>query len=572
MNSSYNVQFDGNTKGRNSWKFVCEYLYTPTLKKSRWVKPDGTKTFTWQHKKNISDVKWENGVGGQPILLYNQFALESAKKEDKINLVEGEKDVDTLTKHGRFAVCSPHGAGKDKWDSAFNEVFRGRNVVVVPDNDRIGRETGQAIALSLHAVAKSVKVIDLTAEWEDLKEHGDITDVFEMMGKSSEIFDTLDKLVDNTAEFKPDKTQAHSTDNEGERTQKSLRIMSAPELHRAELPPTEYLIDKFLPVGTSILGGSPKGGKSWFVYYAGLMIARGEPFLERKTTQAGVLYLSFEDKFIRLQERMFKLLDNSPPPPWFYVSTEIVTLEDGLLDLLDGTIKQHPEIKLVIIDIFQKIRGAGERSERWYERDYRQAGMVKEFADKKGISVFIVTHTNKFSDKTDPFNELTGTTGISGAMDTMFVLKRPRGSKEATLYMTGRDVEDDELLICLNDETCQWELIGTAEDIAEQEALDNYQTSFIPKTIKAVLDESVDKRWTGSAKNLLEAGERIYKVPLASSSQNLSKQLAKMKDLLYEQDRIVYTISPNGNAGNWHHFRCTPEEDEEDNTDEVPEF
>jgi hypothetical protein len=111
-------------------------------------------------------------------------------------------------------------------------------------------------------------------------------------------------------------------------------------------------------------------------------------------------------------------------------------------------------------------------------------------------------------------------------------------------------------VLYLNDETCQWELIGDAEEIAEQNALHDYEVDIIPKTIKALLDESTDGRWTGSAKNLLDAGERLFQIPLAPSSQALAKALAKIKDLLYKQDKIVYTISPNGNAGNRHHFRC----------------
>jgi hypothetical protein len=36
---------------QESRKRVCEYLYTPTLRKVRWLKPDGSKIFSWEHKK-----------------------------------------------------------------------------------------------------------------------------------------------------------------------------------------------------------------------------------------------------------------------------------------------------------------------------------------------------------------------------------------------------------------------------------------------------------------------------------------------------------------------------------------
>lgn len=81
----------------------------------------------------------------------------------------------------------------------------------------------------------------------------------------------------------------------------------------------------------------------------GLKIAAGERFLQRRTKQVGVLYLSLEDTKRRLQERMNKLLENAPAPLWFNFSTETITLEDGLLDLFADYIRQHPETKLIII-------------------------------------------------------------------------------------------------------------------------------------------------------------------------------------------------------------------------------
>lgn len=351
--------------------------------------------------------------------------------------------------------------------------------------------------------------------------------------------------------------KAHVNDqvSKESKTSRGLNIISAPDLQKADLPPTKYLVDRILPEGTSMLAAAPKSGKSWFVLLLGLKIAAGEMFLQWQTQQAGVLYLSFEDTLKRLQGRMNRLLDNSPAPPWFYFSTEIINLEDGLMGLIDEHLKQHPETKLVIIDTFQKIRGQGLRGERWYDHDYREAGMIKEAMDKKGISVLFVHHTSKTKDKEDPFNEITGTNGISGVMDTMFVIKKAsRHAQQATLHITGRDVEQDEILISFNEDTCQWEFVGDADEVAKQEAKFEYQTSPIVKTIRALLAESPKKQWNGFAKNLIEAGKRLFQIPIAQSSQSLGKELSRIKDLLYEQDRIVYKISPNGNAGHRHHF------------------
>lgn len=395
--------------------------------------------------------------------------------------------------------------------------------------------------------------------------------------------DRPDYLPNLTAATRADRTalqdnekwrKAHANDqgSKENKTSRGLNIISAPDLQKADLPPTKYLVDRILPEGTSILAAAPKSGKSWFVLLLGLKIAAGEMFLQWQTQQ----YLSFEDTLKRLQGRMNRLLDNSPAPPWFYFSTEIINLEDGLMELIDEHLKQHPETKLVIIDTFQKIRGQGLRGERWYDHDYREAGMIKEAMDKKGVSVLFVHHTSKTKDKEDPFNEITGTNGISGVMDTMFVIKKAsRHAQKATLHITGRDVEQDEFLISFNEDTCQWEFVGDADEAAKQEAKFEYQTSPVVKTIRALLAESPKKQWNGFAKNLLEAGERLFQIPIAQSSQSLGKELSKIKDLLYEQDKIVYKISSNGNAGHRHHFYYddyTPVTDSQETDYESVEF
>ena len=60
-------------------------------------------------------------------------------------VVEGEKDVERLIKMGLLegweATCNPMGAGK--WRSEYNHVFKGKEVIIFPDNDKPGHEHAQ---------------------------------------------------------------------------------------------------------------------------------------------------------------------------------------------------------------------------------------------------------------------------------------------------------------------------------------------------------------------------------------------------------------------------------------------
>lgn len=171
-----------------------DYHYSDTLKKSRFYMWDSKKqrykkSFEWQHK--AASGKWQKGLpkdkDGKSISppLYKQNLIESTKQSGKLlYIVEGEKDVDTLTdKLGLPAVCSPHGAGQgklsNKWRMEYNALFKGVAVAIIPDNDEAGRNLANYIAAQLLPFAKSVLIVELTREWDRLQPKGDITDVYE---------------------------------------------------------------------------------------------------------------------------------------------------------------------------------------------------------------------------------------------------------------------------------------------------------------------------------------------------------------------------------------------------------
>ena len=342
------------------------------------------------------------------------------------------------------------------------------------------------------------------------------------------------------------------TDN---KVSKGLSIISASDLQKENFPPITYLVDGLLPEGTSLLAAAPKIGKSWYVLDMGLKIASGLPFLNKFTTKSGVLYLALEDTHRRLQDRMNKLLQNNPSPTSFYFSTEASSIDNGLIESLEATIKDKPDIKLIIIDTLQKIRSQSKVGNNVYQQDYAEIGAIKSFADKHSISVMFVHHLRKMKDGDDQFNMISGSTALMGAVDTSFVItKKSRNDTNATLHITGRDIESDELIMSFNKDTCHWELIGNAQEVAKQRERSEYEDNPIVMTIRTLLDESDDGSWTGNAKSLLEVGETITGLHLASSSRSLNITLKKLQKKLREYDNIIYTITSNGNAGPTHSF------------------
>lgn len=100
-------------------------------------------------------------------------------------IVEGEKDVETIKGMGLVASCNPMGAGK--WRAEYNQHFKGKKIVVLPDNDKPGRAHALQVAKNLKGVADSVKVVELPG----LLEKGDASDWIKAGGTKEKLIEII---------------------------------------------------------------------------------------------------------------------------------------------------------------------------------------------------------------------------------------------------------------------------------------------------------------------------------------------------------------------------------------------
>lgn len=285
-----------------------------------------------------------------------------------------------------------------------------------------------------------------------------------------------------------------------------------------------------------------------------LSVASGGRFMGYQTIHSGTLYLAMEDSQRRLKGRMEKILSGGQAPDGFYFATSANDLDNGLLDQLDSFLKDHPSTGLIVIDTFQKIRGMAHGKESSYAGDYRETASLKAFADNHNVALLLVHHLRKMKDEGDPFNMISGTTGISGAADTMMVLvKEKRDADTANLSVVGRDVESSDIVLSFNKDTCRWVNMGDAEAFAEQQARAEYMDNPIVRTVKKLLEQSPEG-WSGPAQHLMDAGRFITRTSLADSTRALTSKLERLDKLLLECDGIVHERKPNGTGGGKHRF------------------
>ena len=243
-----------------------------------------------------------------------------------------------------------------------------------------------------------------------------------------------------------------------------LTVIDGETLMNTRLEPTKFCIDTLLPQGITILGGAPKIGKSWLVLDLCLRIAKGESVWDMPTTKGTTLYLCLEDTLRRVQERLNCITDDVPSNAFF--ATAAHTLAEGLCDEIRAFVKEHPDTVFVAIDTFQIVRNSS--ADTSYGNDYDEIRQMKQLADELNISLLLVHHLRKQGDS-DPLNKLSGTTGIIGAVDSVFVLdKSKRGESLATLVCTGRDIEYRQLELKFSSKDFVWELKSDSREQPEK--------------------------------------------------------------------------------------------------------
>lgn len=134
---------------------------------------------------------WKKGQGamkGVRRVLYRLPQLLAADPSDPVFVCEGEKDADNLAQFGVVTTTNPGGAGKwgdceKKGDSRFSEPLRGRSIVILPDNDDVGRKHAKDVATRLGAVAASIRVVKLPG----LPVKGDVSDWIRSGGTSEDL-------------------------------------------------------------------------------------------------------------------------------------------------------------------------------------------------------------------------------------------------------------------------------------------------------------------------------------------------------------------------------------------------
>ena len=342
-------------------------------------------------------------------------------------------------------------------------------------------------------------------------------------------------LIKNTCSITEKSEQCN---DQTEELLKKLRQVQDPNyLHTVtldELFDTVYtgsppIVEGLLWPGTYLFVGAPKVGKSFLVAQIAYHVSTGEELWGIPVQKGTVLYLALEDDYRRLQTRLYRMFGTeSTEKLHFAVCAKHI--DEGLEGQLQKFVQEHPDTKLVIIDTLQKVREASQ--ERYsYANDYALIARLKEFASAHNLCLLLVHHTRK-QQAEDKFDMISGTNGLLGAADGVFLMQKIQRLKpSASVSISGRDQPDQVLTLQRDPETLCWELVNSFAE--------NWTAPPDPvlERIHGLLLTQVNETWKGPPTELAQA------LKLDISPVSLTKRLNVNADRLLQDYHIQYNWS-----------------------------
>ena len=142
-------------------------------KSVRYDYPDGTKSFQLIHRGSNGQE-----VFGMKDVVRIPYNYDEFQTNDSFFFVEGEKCADKLAGIGLNAttICG----GSKAWIKEYAEYFKGKVLILIPDNDKTGREFMKQVASDCADTATAIRFLDIFTEL-DYESKWDVADEIDEM-------------------------------------------------------------------------------------------------------------------------------------------------------------------------------------------------------------------------------------------------------------------------------------------------------------------------------------------------------------------------------------------------------
>lgn len=282
------------------------------------------------------------------------------------------------------------------------------------------------------------------------------------MAKSPQHIKEVLQEAEKLAKTQQASTKAQTPDST-EKPVYRIETVSAAELQAQSFPELHWAVKNLLPEGEAMLAAQPKTGKSWMALSLAISVAQGTKALGYfQTNQSDVLYVPYEDGFRRIQNRVNRVLEyedpfekRKAPKNLHFLKTPkgFPALNDGGLDAINDFIDHNRNTRLIILDTMGRAVKKSSKSGNGFQEDYDIGAQIQTLAIEKHICILLIHHTRKAS-ADSAIAEISGTFGVSAALDVALILKANGDQHE--LHVTGRDVEMNTYAATFDKTSCLW--------------------------------------------------------------------------------------------------------------------
>ena len=237
--------------------------------------------------------------------------------------------------------------------------------------------------------------------------------------------------------------------------------VSALEMSKQSITENPDIIENLLPIGVTLISAPSKMGKTFLCMQMANAIAKGDSFLGYQCKKKNAYYIALEDP----KDNQIRRLKNSGSKISQGYDIEFCepyqvsfNLEKKILNYLYF----NPELGVVIVDTFEKIRDCNERT---YSIEYKEVTHYHELAMKYGISIILVMHTIKNINYTNIFANVSGSAGTLAAADGLMVLIRNQmDSNIKELHLDGKGIPADIIKMKQNN-NMTYQKVDTTDDL-----------------------------------------------------------------------------------------------------------
>lgn len=292
-----------------------------------------------------------------------------------------------------------------------------------------------------------------------------------------------------------------------------------------------FFIPDILTNGHYLLNSPPKEGKSRLLMQMALALCKGGLFMGKRCVRTSVLYLALEDERMDFENRLKLFLNYDAPPENLYFATledfnySPPTLECGeLTELIEENLSKNPEIRVVLIDVFGVIRSKRRKGEDFTDAERRDIFTLNRFAAQYKIALVVAHHVShtKRKGNIETIGSGAGSYVISATVHGEMLLYKNQETGAHTFSVQGRRIPLSKYAI--EDDFPRWRFCGSND---EYEAANNP----LIITIRHILDNSDDGKWSGTGKELLQYNhdnklpQIVEKVNKNTFSKNIVHQL-----------------------------------------------